>query len=512
MIPESIGKLRNLGWLDLCNTKFSGQIPSSIGNLSQLTKLYANNGNLEGAIPSTIGQLKSLLLLDLSRNRLNGSIPKEIFKLPVLSMYLDLSYNSLSGPLPSEVGSLRNLDSLYLSGNLLSGKIPENIGDCTVLQQLLLDNNSFEGSIPPTLMYVKGLNVLSLSMNKLSGTIPDAIGSIPNLQLLRLAHNNLSGPIPRLLQNLTSLLELDLSFNNLQGEVPNEGIFRYLANLSLAGNNRLCGGMPQLHLSPCHMNSIEKNKRWFRSVIIALGTISAFLFLGLGIAHIQFTNKKLAQKQRRRILPLPVEQEYEKVSYHTLASGTNGFSETNLLGKGSFGAVYKCTFYDEDTFVAVKVFNLEQPGSSRSFISECEAMRRVRHRCLVKIITCCSSINNLGQEFKALVFEFMPNGSLNSWLHPKSGMPTLRNTLSLEQRLDIAADVMDALDYLHNHCQPPIIHCDLKPSNILLAEDMSARVGDFGLSRILPESASNSITGIRGTIGYVAPGNWKRVF
>jgi serine/threonine protein kinase len=76
----------------------------------------------------------------------------------------------------------------------------------------------------------------------------------------------------------------------------------------------------------------------------------------------------------------------------------------------------------------------------------------------------------------ALLFEFMPNCSLNDWLHPKSGMPTVTNTLSLAQRLDISVDIMDALDYLHNHCQPSIIHCDLKPSNILLAEDMSARV------------------------------------
>ena len=82
-------------------------------------------------------------------------------------------------------------------------------------------------------------------------------------------------------------------------------------------------------------------------------------------------------------------------------------------------------------------------------------------------------------------------------------------------RLNIAVDIMDALDYIHNHCLPPIVHCDLKPSNILLTEDMSARVGDFGISRILPESVghvrtlqnSRSTIGLRGSIGYVAPGN-----
>jgi len=223
--------------------------------------------------------------------------------------------------------------------------------------------------------------------------------------------------------------------------------------------------------------------------------------------------KKKSRGNHSPILSPVIEEQYERISYHVLVNGTNGFSEANLLGKGSFGAVYKCTFADDETIAAVKVFNLQQPGSTRTFVTECEAMRRVRHRCLVKIITCCSSINHQGQEFKALIFEFMSNGSLNDWLHPKSDMLTPRNTLSLEQRLNIATDIMDALDYLHYHFQPPIAHCDLKPSNILLAEDMSARVGDFGISQILPESAnkilqnSNSTTGIRGSIGYVAPGN-----
>jgi serine/threonine protein kinase len=108
----------------------------------------------------------------------------------------------------------------------------------------------------------------------------------------------------------------------------------------------------------------------------------------------------------------------------------------------------------------------------------------------MKIIMSCSSINHQGQEFKALVFEYMPNGSLDGWLHPKSETPTQTETLSLEQRLQIAVDVMDAMDYLHNHCHPPVLHCDLKPSNILLAQDMSARIGDFGISRILPECAN----------------------
>jgi Leucine-rich repeat (LRR) protein len=518
-IPDSIGKLVNLVQLGLYNTHLSGLIPPSIGNLSKLTALAVFNTNLEGPIPKSIGRLKNLYAIDMKRNRFNGSIPMEIFKLPLLSRYLSLSYNLLSGPLPFEIGSLRNLNVLGLSGNRLSGEIPDSIGECTVLQTLWLDNNLFEGRIPQSLQKIKGLSILDLSMNKLSGVIPEGLGSNRDLRQLSLAHNNLSGTIPKALQNLTLLSELDLSFNNLQGEVPKDGIFKNLANLSITGNNDLCGGMPQLHLAPCHMNAAKSNiKGKLKSLTIVLATTGALLLLAFAILSHSII-KKLRRRQTSPFPPPKIEDHYERVSYHTLANGTNGFSEANLLGKGSFGEVYKCTFQDEGTTVAaVKVFNLEQSRSIKSFVVECEALRRVRHRCLVKLITCCSSINQQGQEFKALVFEFMPNGSLNDWLHPKFGMPTLRNTLSLEQRLNIAVDIIDALDYLHNHCQPPIIHCDLKPSNILLAEDMSARVGDFGISRILQESASNTVQnsnstiGIQGSIGYVAPGNWNMFF
>jgi Leucine-rich repeat (LRR) protein len=515
VIPDSIGKLENLTKLHLDNNNLSGIVPSSVGNLTRLLKLSASSNNLGGSIPRSLGQLSDLISLNLSSNCLNGSIPEEIFQLQSLSLLLDLSHNSLSGPLPFDVGRLANLNTLSLSGNQLSGQIPTTIRNCIVLEVLLLDCNSFQGSIPQPLSDIKGLRVLNLTMNRFSGVIPDALGDIHNLQQLYLAHNSLSGLIPTDLQNLTSLSKLDLSFNDLQGEVPKEGSFRNLSYLSIAGNKNLCGGIPQLRLDPCPMSVVRKNnksKRGLKYVKIALATMGALLFLALFTAVIQFIYKNCKQRQKRSnpLAPVISGEQYERVSYKELSDGTKGFSDANLLGKGSYGTVYKCAFIDEGTIAAVKVFNLEQSGSTRSFLAECEALRSVRHRCLIRIITCCSSIDRQGQEFKALVFEFMPNGNLSSWLHPKSNEP--KNTLSLTQRLDIAVDIMDALDYLHNHCRPPIVHCDLKPSNILLAEDMSARVGDFGISRILSESAckaypnSNSVAGIRGSVGYVAPG------
>uniref|UniRef100_A0A453DX44 Protein kinase domain-containing protein n=1 Tax=Aegilops tauschii subsp. strangulata TaxID=200361 RepID=A0A453DX44_AEGTS len=517
VIPDSIGKLENLIELGLYNNTLSGLVPSSLGNLSQLNRFYAYNNNLEGPIPASMGELKNLFVLDLSKNhQLNGSIPREIFKLSSLSWYLDLSYNSFSGPIPNDVGSLANLNILILAGNQLSGKIPDSIQNCIVLQWLSLDNNSFEGSIPQSLKNIKGLSILNLTMNKLSGDIPDALASIGNLQELYLAHNNLTGSIPVGLQNLTLLFKLDVSFNNLQGEVPNEGVFRNITYLAVDGNVNLCGGTPQLHLAPCSTSLLSKNKKKMqKSLVISLATAGAILLSLSVILLVWILCKRFKQSHKTLSQNLIVDDHYQRIPYQVLLRGTNEFSEVNLLGRGSYGAVYKCVLDNEERTLAVKVFNLGQSRYSKSFETECEAMRRIRHRCLVKIITSCSSINHQGQEFKALIFEFMPNGNLAGWLHPKSQEPATSNTLSLAQRLDIGVDIVDAVEYLHNYCQPLVIHCDLKPSNILLSDNMSARVGDFGISRILQENTSGgmqnsySSTGIRGSIGYVAPGDWN---
>ena len=112
---------------------------------------------------------------------------------------------------------------------------------------------------------------------------------------------------------------------------------------------------------------------------------------------------------------------------------------------------------------------------------ECEAWRGIRHRNLLKIITSCSNIDFQGNDFKALVYEFMPNGTLHDWVHSTA----TTSKLNLFQRINILIDVASALDYLHNHCLPTIIHCDSKPSNILLDDDMVAHAGDFGLARFI---------------------------
>ncbi|XVF78751.1 hypothetical protein PTKIN_Ptkin14bG0161000 [Pterospermum kingtungense] len=184
---------------------------------------------------------------------------------------------------------------------------------------------------------------------------------------------------------------------------------------------------------------------------------------------------------------------WRRLSHAELLQATDGFGEHNMLGSGSFGCVYKGRLTD-GTDVAIKVFNLQLEGAFRSFDIECEMMSKILHRNVVKIVTCCSNV-----DFKALVLDFMPNGSLEKWLHSQD------HFLDIIHRIDIMIDVASALEYLHLGHPAPIVHCDIKASNILLDEDMIAHVADFGISKLLGESDLMIQTLTLATIGYKAP-------
>lgn len=485
VIPTSLGKLNKLQILVLGANSLSGKIPSSIGNLTQLSDLFLSNNKLEGSIPTKIAYCQNLQFLDISNNRLTGEIPKEIFLLSHLSKLLSLSQNLLTGHLPVEVGRLKNINTLDLSENNLIGKIPETIGDCQVLESLYLQGNFFQESLPSTLASLKGARYLDFS------------------------RNNLTGEIPKDLQKLQSLLYLNLSFNNLEGEVPNEGVFQNISKVSVVGNTKLCGGIPKLHLQACPKKESNKGKIKGLRRSITIVCVVAFFLLCTGFVFLHWRRSS----QRKATVAPPKLKFLSKISYKRIFQATNGFSPSMLIGVGSFGSVYKGILDHEENPIAVKVLNLQQKGAGKSFIAECNALRNVRHRNLVKISTCCSSIDYNGNEFKALVFEYLSNGSLEKWLHLAIDRENPSRVLNLLQRLNIAIDVASAIHYLHDDCDQPIIHCDLKPSNVLLDNEMVAHVSDFGLARFVlkPTDFSNggqtSTIGMDGTIGYVAPGN-----
>lgn len=148
--------------------------------------------------------------------------------------------------------------------------------------------------------------------------------------------------------------------------------------------------------------------------------------------------------------------------------------------------------FDQYSVVAVKTLKLQEMGASHSFLAESNALRYLRHWNLVKILTACSTIGPRGHDFKALIFGFLPNGSLDKWLHINIDERGYQGALNLCQRLSIAIDVGSAVEYLHDYKPMPTVHCDLKPSHIFLDSDMVAHVGDFGLERFINQEDNNS--------------------
>ncbi|XP_004308633.1 PREDICTED: putative receptor-like protein kinase At3g47110 isoform X1 [Fragaria vesca subsp. vesca] len=483
-IPTSVCKISRLYTLYLSYNQLSGTIPSCLGDLTLLSSLDLKSNKLQGGIPQSLGRCNYLLALVLAQNNLTGSITQEVISLP--SLVLDLSSNQFSGYIPTEV--VGRLVYLNLSGNRLYGEIPESLGECISLE------------------------ILHLSRNMLNGTIPESLSSLRGIQDLDLSRNRFSGKIPNYLEDF-QLQILDLSFNYFEGEVPKQGVFRNTSAVSLMGNTRLCGGVTGLGLRKC----ITPNPKPATALVYRLAVIIISAGVIGVVCLVCFVRLYRSRKSGVKSASEPsLDVSVLKLSYRDLLKATDGFSSRNLIGSGISGSVYWGVLdQPEERIVAVKVLNLQSSRASRSFISECEVLKNIRHRNLVRLLTACSSIDFQGNEFKALVFEFMLDGNLDEWLHYSSqrvvGPPIVELHLNLLQRVNIAIDIASALDYLHNHFHVPIVHCDLKPSNVLLEKDMTARVCDFGLATFLPDTScpvpsvqypSNSM---RGTVGYIAP-------
>ncbi|GAV84967.1 LOW QUALITY PROTEIN: Pkinase domain-containing protein/LRR_1 domain-containing protein/LRR_6 domain-containing protein/LRR_8 domain-containing protein, partial [Cephalotus follicularis] len=516
-IPLGIGNLINLELLELQTNILTGSIPPSIVKLTKLQKLFIRETNVSGEIPVSIGNLTSLDILGLDTNMLQGSIPASISIELLQELYL--SKNQLSDGIPKEIAGLSSLSLsvLYLDGNYLTGQLPsEVVGNLKNLRQLRISNNKLSGEIPRTLGDCLTLEYLSVAGNLFQGQIPQSLQKLRGLQVIDFSHNNFLGLIPRFLEGLPFLSYLNLSFNKFRGEVPTEGVFKNTSTFSISGNDELCAGSRLLGLPACHPEVTNKRpNRVSHRIILGVASATIFLVLLSACAFAIFyrlqrskTVTSSVTPQQERVLTSsasPLGSQYPQMSYTYIYRGTNGFSSTNLLGVGSCGSVYKGTLGSEEQIVAR--FSHEK-GAKKSFIAECEALRIIRHRNLIKIITTCVSIDYKGNDFKALVYEFMPNGSLETWLHADSTNP---KSLNFIQRPNIVIDVAETLNYLHHHCEQPLVHCDLKPSNVLLGNDLTAHVGDFGLAKFIMRARDghshmqNSSSGIRGTVGYAAP-------
>ncbi|XP_021756793.1 putative leucine-rich repeat receptor-like serine/threonine-protein kinase At2g24130 [Chenopodium quinoa] len=528
-IPPQISNLVNLTLLNLSSNLLNGSIPQELCKMKKLERLYLSNNSLSGEIPSAFGDIPHLGLLDLSKNKLSGSIPDSFANLPQLrslQLYenqlsgpippslgecinleiLDLSHNRISGEIPGEVAGLRSLKLyLNLSSNLLTGPVPLELSKMDMVLAIDVSMNNLSGTIPSQLESCIALESLNLSNNHLEGRLPITVGLLPYLQSLDVSRNGLVGDIPDSFQASSTLNKLNFSFNNFSGYVSNKGVLSLLDVNSFLGNNGLCGsikGMPS-----CQNKNFRHHYMFLPILVSAFGVVGLCIF-GRSMVLERRIKGAYNGKDTESLKQMYEEPKYPRISHQQLVEATSGFNSSSLVGSGRFGRVYEGTLQD-NTKVAVKVLDCRADTKvSGSFKRECQVLKNIRHRNLVRIITICSK-----PDFKAIVFPLMSNGSLENHLYPCNG---LSRGLDLGQLVNICTNVAEGMAYLHHHSPVKVVHCDLKPSNILLDDHMNALVTDFGIAKLVKEddeslsvhdSASFNSTDelLCGSVGYIAP-------
>ncbi|GMH06657.1 hypothetical protein Nepgr_008497 [Nepenthes gracilis] len=544
-IPSGLSNCTSLNWISLSNNRLGGEIPSWIGGLDNLAILKLGSNSLYGNIPPELGDCKSLLWLDLNSNLLNGTVPPALAKqsgnMPgglVLGKKFVYLKNDGSkechgaGNLLKFAGIRQNaLDRIPTRRScnftrIYKGNTQPNFNHNGSMIFLDLSYNLLEGSIPKELGAMYYLSVLDLAHNNLSGQIPEELGGLKNVGILDLSYNHLSGPIPQSWTGLTWLTEIDLSNNELSGMIPDSGQFETFPAYRFYNNSGLCGyPLPACGKSTTSNASRGPKRRGKASLAgsVALGLLfSLFCIFSLIVVGVEVKKRKKKKKQDSRHIDsishsananigwkltgarealsinlATFEKPLQKLTFADLLEATNGFHNDSLIGSGGFGDVYKAQLKDGSVVAIKKLVHVSGQGD-REFTAEMETIGKIKHRNLVPLLGYCKV-----REERLLVYEYMKYGSVEDILRDrkKTGIK-----LNWAARRKIAIGAARGLAFLHHNCIPHIIHRDMKSSNVLLDENLEARVSDFGMARLMSALDTHlSVSTLAGTPGYVPP-------
>ncbi|XP_078158734.1 leucine-rich receptor-like protein kinase family protein [Carex rostrata] len=561
-LPSSFSGLKDLSYLGLSNNLLSGAIPDSVSECTRLTELHLRENGFNGTIPQALFNLglelldlssnglsgtmppgsarmaETLLWLDLSNNHITGTIPAEMALFYNLR-YLNLSWNDLKAQLPPELGLFKDLTVLDLRSSELYGSIPEEICDSSSLAVLQLDGNSLSGPIPDEIKNCSSLYLLSLAHNSLSGPIPTSISYLKRLEILQLEYNNLTGEIPQQLGTLQNLLAVNISHNRLVGRLPTGSIFQTLDQSAIEGNLGICSPLVS---EPCRMDvpkplvldpnayphgngndlvtygngpALPKRRKFLS--ISAIIAISAALLIVLGVLLVTLLN--ISARRRISLLDNALESmcssstrssspgvgkmvifgPKNNLRSEDLVDGAESLlNKATELGHGVFGTVYKASVA-QGRFVAVKkLFTANIIQYHDDFDREVRILGKARHPNLMSLKGYYWT-----PQMQLLISDYVPHGSLHARLHEN---PEKSTGLTWPDRFKVALGTAKGLAHLHQSFKPPIIHYNIKPSNILLDENCNPKISDFGLARLLPKLDKHIISSrFQGAMGYVAP-------
>lgn len=339
-----------------------------------------------------------------------------------------------------------------------------------------------------------GININNINSTKIESLDPDQI--------------NLKGG-----KNITAWIiyngtenQLDVYLSNSSGPMPSQPILRHTVNLSdfldpyaYFGFSASTGDSPELNCVLSWDLTIEKfpsdDDTDYTTLIVWICVALAVAIVAIIIAVVLYLKYQKSRGEGEDISGtlqnLPGRS--REFKYKDLKKATGNFSAAAELGRGGFGAVYKGILQREKTTVAVKRMLNDSKQGKEEFISEISIINQLRHRNLVPLLGWCHDKGHL-----IMVYDYMPNGSLD--MHIYEGL------LDWEKRYNIVAGVASALFYLHEECNRQVIHRDVKASNIMLDSDCNARLGDFGLARLIErDRASHLSSKVAGTMGYIAP-------
>lgn len=319
----------------------------------------------------------------------------------------------------------------------------------------------------------------------------DAINKVVNVTLFPKSDPNPNTPLTFRDIDLSGVI-METMYAGFSAATGNKTSFHYILGWSFRLNGKAVAldltSLPPVPVEKKSSSNTTKNK--ITKALLAAISIILFLLLVTLAGIVCY----------RKVKEYEVLEDWERdcphrFGYKALHKATKGFKETEKIGSGGFGAVYRGVLPETGAEIAIKkIMSNNELKGMREFAAEIESLGRLRHKNLVNLQGWCKHKNNL-----LLVYDYVPNGSLDSLLYNKNLV------LSWDQRFNIIKGVASGLLYLHEEWEQVVIHRDIKSSNVLIDRDMNARLGDFGLARSYDHGKDAHTTNVVGTIGYIAP-------